>query len=216
MPSRRLPRGLYAITDQRLCARGITSMVQAALEGGAPLIQYRNKTQDHARRRTEASALARLCQEYGALLIVNDDIELAARCGAHGVHLGQDDGAIGSARDRLGPQAIIGVSCYNELGRALAAQAAGANYVAFGRFFPSSSKPEAIQADPDLLRQARSALDLPLVAIGGITPENGGLLIEAGADLLAVIQALFGEPDIGAACRAFRSLFQPEPEETRP
>jgi thiamine-phosphate pyrophosphorylase len=158
----------------------------------------------------EAEALKRLTERYQALLIVNDDVELAYQCGADGVHLGRDDTSFLEARQRLGTKAIIGVSCYNRLELALQAARLGADYVAFGRFFSSRSKPEAVQAEAELLRQARQQLDLPLVAIGGITPENGRQLIEAGADMLAVIHAVFGLPDIRQACAQFQTIFLPE------
>ena len=202
-------RGLYAITDRGLAQRhGLESQVAAALEGGASIIQYRDKGSDRKRRLGEASALLELCRVAGALLIINDDVELARAVEADGVHLGREDGDPTAARARLGPDAIIGVSCYDQFGRARAAQGAGADYVAFGRFFPSATKPDAVQAGPDLLKQARRLLDVPAVAIGGITPENGRALIDAGADMLAVVHGVFGEPDIRSACRRFTQLFE--------
>lgn len=203
--------GLYAITDPLLCGAAIIERVAAALDGGARVIQYRDKSADDQRRLAEASALACLCRQRQALFIVNDDIELAAAAAANGVHLGRDDGLISAARARLGDQAIIGVSCYAELDRAQQAKDQGADYLAFGRFFPSHSKPDASPAEPQLLSQARRRFTLPLVAIGGVTPENGRLLIQAGADLLAVIQAVFGQADVAAACRAFQPLFKETP-----
>lgn len=201
--------GLYAITDSQLTpGAALAPAVEAALRGGARVIQYRDKGSDTARRQQEADALNALCHAHGALLIVNDDVELAAAAGAAGVHLGRDDPQLNAARKRLGSGAIIGVSCYNQLPRAQAAAEQGADYVAFGRFFPSLTKPDAVAATPELLREARRALDLPLVAIGGITPENGGLLLEAGADMLAVIHGVFGQADIEAAARRFAELFR--------
>lgn len=203
--------GLYAITDSQLTPGDtLLPAVEAALRGGARVIQYRDKGSDSARRAQEAAALNALCNTYGALLIVNDDVELAASAGADGVHLGRDDPQLAAARRRLGSGAIIGVSCYNQLTRAQAAAEQGADYAAFGRFFPSRTKPDAVAATPELLRAARRTLDLPLVAIGGITPENGGLLIEAGADMLAVIHGVFGQPDIETAARRFAALFTPD------
>jgi thiamine-phosphate pyrophosphorylase len=148
-----------------------------------------------------------VCHSAGVPLIVNDDLELAARIGADGVHLGKDDANPREARRRLGPRAIIGVSCYDRLEDALRAQKVGADYAAFGRFFPSSTKPLAVQATPALLSRARERLTLPLVAIGGVTPENGRSLISAGADMLAVVDGVFGQPDIHAAAAAFNNLF---------
>jgi thiamine-phosphate pyrophosphorylase len=204
-------QGLYAITDARLGAgQGLPAQVEAALEGGARIIQYRDKGKDQPRRQDEAESIRALTERHDALLIVNDDVELAFECGADGVHLGRDDLAVPSARQRLGEEAIIGVSCYNRLELALQAERLGADYIAFGRFFSSRSKPEAVQAEARLLRQAREHLTLPLVAIGGITPENGRQLIEAGADMLAVIHAVFGQPDVRQACLRFQSIFTPE------
>jgi thiamine-phosphate pyrophosphorylase len=178
------------------------------LAGGARLVQYRDKTDERSRRRSEALDLLALCRACSVPLIINDDLALAADLGADGVHLGRDDPRLDEARRRLGPEAIIGVSCYNQLERAAAAARAGASYVAFGRFFPSGTKPLAVQAHPDLLREARRTLGLPLVAIGGITPENGGALIEAGADMLAVVGGVFGQADVRAAALAFSRLFE--------
>lgn len=202
-------KGLYAITDSDLAPDNpIVEQVELALLGGARAIQYRDKRQGHLRRAEEATALLRLCRSAGVPLIINDDMELAAAIGADGVHLGRDDPDPEEARRLLGPGAIIGMSCYNRLDLAIHAQGANADYAAFGRFFPSSIKPQAVQADIDLLTRARAALQLPIVAIGGITPENGGPLIEAGADMLAVIHGIFGQADIPQACRDFNKLFE--------
>lgn len=184
------------------------SAVGMAIQGGARIIQYRDKTGDEARRQWEASDLVNVCRSLQVPLIINDDIELAAAVGADGVHLGQGDSDLQSARERLGTHAIIGISCYNSLERAIAAEAAGADYVAFGRFFASSTKPDAIQAAPELLVQAKARLHVPVVAIGGITPDNGASLITAGADALAVIHGVFGQQDITAAAARFAELFQ--------
>ncbi|MEN8179176.1 MAG: thiamine phosphate synthase [Pseudomonadota bacterium] len=203
-------QGLYAITDRGLAAdRDLTEQVTAALQGGVRIIQYRDKGSDRQRRLNEATQLLGLTQQHHALLIINDDVELASESGADGVHLGKHDSDLEQARHRLGPDAIIGISCYNRLDLAQQAQQAGADYVAFGRFFPSQTKPQAIQATPELLHRARLELNLPLVAIGGITPENGAPLISAGADMLAVIHAVFGQPDIRQACEQFRPIFAP-------
>ena len=203
-------RGLYAITDDAAgVGTGLVGAVRAAIEGGAVMIQYRDKSDDDARRRADASALLECCRKAGVPLIVNDDITLAAAVGADGVHLGRDDGDVRVARTMLGPKAIIGVSCYNEPARAIAAQHAGADYVAFGRFFPSGSKPGAVRAEAEMLRMVRPQLRLPVIAIGGITASNGGVLLDAGADLLAVIGAVLGQPDPNAAARGFAPLFAP-------
>lgn len=203
-----LLHGLYAITDPALCPdKTLQAQVAQALAGGCRVLQYRDKRADHARRHSLAAGLAALCRRHQALLIINDDIALAREVGAQGVHLGRDDADPAAAKAQLGGQAIIGVSCYNRLDLALAAAGAGVDYIAFGRFFPSLTKPNAVQATPELLRLARASIDLPLVAIGGITPENGGPLIEAGADMLAVVHGVFGQPDIRAACRRLSELF---------
>lgn len=202
-------RGLYAITDGALIpADRLVEAVSHAIAGGAVLVQYRDKTSPPQLRRAQALALQTLCEARGVPLIINDDVELAVHCGAAGVHLGRDDPDPAQARARLGPGAIIGVSCYADLERARTAAAAGADYLAFGRFFPSSTKPEATPADPELLRVARRELELPLCAIGGITPANAPQLLEAGADLLAVIHGLFGQPDVRAAAARFQVLFR--------
>ncbi|MCU7923347.1 MAG: thiamine phosphate synthase [Candidatus Thiodiazotropha sp. (ex Dulcina madagascariensis)] len=208
-------RGLYAITDTLLCPpESLLRQVEKALRGGARVIQYRDKSNDQQRRRSEAGALQRLCREHGALLLINDDVELAEQSGADGVHLGREDVGLALARARLGADAVIGISCYNSLELAHRASAAGADYIAFGRFFPSRTKPDAVQADPGLLQHAKSRFDLPLVAIGGITPENGARLIAAGADMLALIHGIFAQPDIEAASRKISRLFKPEEKQT--
>ncbi|MET0052550.1 MAG: thiamine phosphate synthase [Candidatus Thiodiazotropha sp.] len=204
-------RGLYAITDSGLCpTERLEEQVTQTLLGGARILQYRDKSQDQARRLREAGMLKDLCEAHDALLIINDDLALARQVRAHGVHLGRDDAALENARDMLGPDTVIGISCYNSLEIARAAALAGADYLAFGRFFPSTTKPEAVNAPPSLLTAARSELNLPLVAIGGITPENGAPLIEAGADMLAVVHGVFGQPDVQAASRRLAALFSPQ------
>ncbi len=201
--------GLYAITDRNLCTdKGITEMAEQALLGGARVIQYRDKSNDYAQRRQEALSLLKLCRHHGAPLLINDDVELASEIGADGVHIGAEDTDLETARSCLGNEAIIGVSCYNRFELAQQARDRGADYIAFGRFFPSTTKPNAVQATTDLLQRARQDLALPTVAIGGITPENGGPLIQAGADMLAVIEGIFGQPDVRASSEQFRQLFQ--------
>ncbi len=203
-----LVNGLYAITDTQLIPAGqLSNCVAQAIAGGASVIQYRNKQTADPARHQGAAALTTLCRQHHIPLIINDDAELAAAVGASGVHLGQSDASIQQARQQLGPHAIIGVSCYNDLERAIAAVAAGADYVAFGRFFPSHSKPDAQQADTRVLSQARQQLDRPIVAIGGITPDNGQALLAAGANLLAVIHGVFGQEDIQTAARRYTDLF---------
>lgn len=197
--------GLYAITRESGHGWHPVEAVEAAIRGGARLIQYREK-RDEVRKST-ATALLAVCRRLGVPLIVNDDIELARHIQADGVHLGRDDGSIDAARARLGPGAIVGVSCYDSVQRACEAERAGADYVAFGRFFPSRTKPGAPLARLASLSEARRVIGIPIAAIGGITPSNGGELLRAGADLLAVIDAVFGEPDPEAAARDFVALF---------
>lgn len=202
-------RGLYAITDASLQApQQLTERVSLAIAGGAALIQYRDKASAAAVRVRQARALAGLCREHGIPLIINDDIALAAECGAQGVHLGKDDPDPASARRLLGQQAIIGVSCYNQWARAQWAAEQDVDYIAFGRFFTSRTKPDAVQAGLDLIRHAKQQWSLPVAAIGGITPKNGMPLIEAGADLLAVVHGVFAAPDIRAAAAAYARLFR--------
>jgi len=196
--------GLYAITDGP--RDDLLAACEAAIDGGAVLLQYRDKTDDAARRLAEARALAELCARRRIALIVNDDIDLALASGAMGVHLGEDDGDIARARAKLGPCAIVGVSCYDSIDRARLLAAAGADYLAFGAFHPSPTKPNARTATPALLREAKP-LGVPLVAIGGITAANGAALIEAGANYLAVISAVFGTRDVRGAARSFAVLF---------
>jgi len=202
-----LPRGLYAVTDSELSGTTLVQYVAHAIQGGAVMIQYRDKSTDAGQRLWQANDLQMLCQSLRVPLIINDDIELAVQCRAAGVHLGKDDATIEQARALLGEQAIIGVSCYASLTLALAAQAAGADYVAFGSFFASPTKPDAVRADLELLRAARAALSIPIAAIGGITPDNGRALVDAGADLLAVVSGVFSAADISAAARGYAVLF---------
>ncbi len=201
-------RGLYAITDAGLQAPDqLVVRVQQAIDGGAVLIQYRDKSSEQSIRRRQAQALVELCNARGALLIINDDVALAADVGAHGVHLGLDDTSICAAREQLGKASIIGASCYNRWTLARQAADAGADYIAFGRFFASRTKPQAVEADIALLQRAHRELDLPIAAIGGITADNAGALIDAGADLLAVVHDVFAADDVLAAARRYQTLF---------
>lgn len=203
-----LRRGLYAITPPGPHAAGVLeSTVSLALTGGAVAIQYRDKSEDHARRHKEASELKVVCAAHGVPLIINDDFELAAATGADGVHLGREDPELHAARDRLGPDALIGVSCYASLERAAEAERAGADYVAFGRFFPSATKPGAPPCPLAVLETARDTLHIPVAAIGGINADNGAILVDAGADLLAVIEAVFGQSDIRASAARIAALY---------
>jgi thiamine-phosphate pyrophosphorylase len=201
--------GLYAITQtDHKTIDMIIEEVAAAIRGGAAVVQYRDKNPIDAV--LLARDLVKLCHRRDVPLIINDDVELAVQTGADGVHLGKEDGHIAEARKRLGAGAIIGVSCYNSVERAVEAEQGGATYVAFGRFFPSSSKPLAAPAQIETLRQAKRALRIPIVAIGGILPDNGAPLLEAGAGVLAVIGGIFDhQPEQSA--RAYSPLFREEP-----
>jgi thiamine-phosphate pyrophosphorylase len=205
--------GLYAVTRETDDTAQLLREVAAALKGGASVVQYRDKSGDVARQHEQASELLALCQQYRVPFIVNDSLRLADLIGADGVHLGRDDGALREARIILGAQRIIGVSCYQSLDLALAAQAAGADYVAFGSFYPSTTKPDAPRAELALLQQASREIQLPIVAIGGIMPANAEALIDAGADAIAVINALFDAPDIEARARKFAELFIADTED---
>lgn len=206
---KRVPRGLYAITDSKLLSpERMVEAVAMAIQGGAEMIQYRDKGDDPFRRQWEATDLSNLCRPLGVPLIINDDVDLAVEIMAKGVHLGKDDADIASARQKLPPNSIIGVSCYNDLNCAIEAEKAGADYVAFGSFFPSPTKPNAPRADIELIRQAKQKLSIPVVAIGGITADNGAPLVEAGADMLAVISDVFGQADIMAAAERIAKLFE--------
>lgn len=204
-------RGLYAITSEAICCDSATllSAAEDALAGGARLLQYRDKLNNADVRANHAHTLLGLCHEHGALFIINDDVELALACGADGVHVGNTDASLASARAKLGAQAVIGVSCAGSIERALAAQAGGASYVAFGRFFDSRTKPNAPGSAPSLLNEARPQLRIPVCAIGGVTPDNAGDLIARGADMVAAVEGIFGASDIELAARGYSKLFHP-------
>jgi thiamine-phosphate pyrophosphorylase len=202
--------GLYAVTPDLADTGALAARVSAALEGGARAIQYRNKSADAALRQIQAARLARVRAGHPALYIVNDDATLAAAVGADGVHLGEDDGEIAAARRILGPERLIGISCYNDFGLARRAVEAGADYIAFGSFFASTVKPDARRADVALLRQAKT-LGVPIVAIGGITAANARALFAAGADAVAVISDVFARAaiaDVVSAARAIDAVFR--------
>ena len=201
------PRGVYLITPDDADTARLLARVEPLLAAGATWLQYRNKTASAALRQAQAAALQPLCAAHGVPLIINDDARLAQDVGAAGVHLGADDGDIAAARALLGPDAIIGTSCYDRLARAQAGVAAGASYVAFGAFFPTTTKVTSSRATLDLLRQT-AALGVPRVAIGGLTPDNVGPIIAAGADLVAVVSGIFAAPDPVAALRACLARFQ--------
>ncbi len=208
-------RGIYALTPDTSDTEDLLNRVGIALDNGIALLQYRNKSRDPGLRLEQAQALVELCRQHQVPCIINDDLELALKVKADGLHLGQEDGPLAPARAALGNEAIIGRSCYNSLDLAQAAFEEGANYLAFGRFYPSSTKPNNAQAQLSLLTEARARFPLPLVAIGGIRPENAEPLIRAGASYLALIGGLFQARDIARACQQLNQLFatyqEPQP-----
>ncbi|MCH9673009.1 MAG: thiamine phosphate synthase [Gammaproteobacteria bacterium] len=201
-------RGLYAVTPELEAVAQMEPLVEAALKGGAKMVQFRDKSTDDAAREEAARTLQALCNRFAAPLIINDDVELARVVGADGIHLGKDDMSPAQARAILGSQSIIGVSCYNDATVAANAIADGADYVAYGSFYPSPTKPDAVRASVDLVAATRPSLTVPLVGIGGITVENAPALISAGVDLLAVITAVFGTDNPSEAAQQFDRLFQ--------
>ena len=204
----KLINGLYAITPEMSDTAKLLRDVEAALRGGASVLQYRAKTLAVNLKANQAQALQVLCKKYRVPLIVNDDAALAASMSASGVHLGSQDMPIGEAHQSLLAGMLVGVSCYDQLPRAIEAEKNGADYVAFGSFFPSITKPNAVRPSLDLLRDAKHKIACPIVAIGGVTLDNAPLLIEAGADAVAVISALFDADDIEATAHDFATLFQ--------
>ncbi|SHE21579.1 thiamine phosphate synthase [methanotrophic endosymbiont of Bathymodiolus puteoserpentis (Logatchev)] len=202
-----LPKtGLYAITQTvNKMPNQVISEVSAALKAGISLLQYRDKQPVNAIYL--AGALKELCHSHNIPLIINDDINLAKLIGADGVHIGQEDGQLSYAREILGKNALIGVSCYDSLDRALEAEQNSADYVAFGRFFPSHSKPLAAPAHISTLQKAKNSIKVPIIAIGGILPTNGAELLTAGADILAVIGGIFDQTPYQSAL-AYQALFK--------
>jgi thiamine-phosphate pyrophosphorylase len=200
--------GLYALTPDTANTDVLLAQVEQALLGGAQLLQYRNKSTDTVLRHQQAEALLRICRRHNVPFIINDDVALACKIDADGVHLGRDDGDVRIARATLGPAKLLGASCYRDVGLAVLAHEQGADHVAFGSFFASSTKPGAVRASPGILSEARARLGIPVVAIGGITAANAGELIRAGATAVAVITALFDAADIAASAREFGRLFQ--------
>lgn len=201
-------RGLYAITPDHADGKLLLAQVEAALSGGCRILQYRDKTSDKPEQLARAKALRALTRRFGAILLLNDDIALASLVGADGVHLGKDDGNLCAARAILGPDRILGASCYADFQAAETAAAAGVDYLAFGAVYPSPTKPDAVRAAPELFARAAARLQAPTCAIGGITLDNAPPLIAAGADLLAVITDLFSAPDISARAAQLQKLFE--------
>jgi len=184
-------RGVYAITPDEENTDILLAKVEAALQGGIDVLQYRNKRASHKLQTQQARQLLPLCRHYQTPLIINDSIKLCLTLDADGVHLGADDGNLADARARLGDAKILGASCYNRLDLAVAAARADADYAAFGACFASGTKPNAPVAPLSLFAEAKRQIDIPLVAIGGVTLQNAGLAVGAGADAVAVVGALF-------------------------
>ncbi|MCB1614744.1 MAG: thiamine phosphate synthase [Pseudomonadales bacterium] len=210
-PAKYALQGLYAITDETLLPEDcFIGKITTVLKNGCKIIQYRNKHGSSVLRQKQAEQLRKLCTQYDACLLINDDVELALACKADGVHLGQNDIALNKARKQLGSNAIIGITCHDSLDLAVQAQHEGADYVAFGSFFPSAIKPHAQRAPKALLIEAKAQLNIPLVAIGGITRDNGRQLIDCGADMLAVISDLWADDSttsLEQRTNAFMHLF---------
>ncbi|HIF18003.1 MAG TPA: thiamine phosphate synthase [Cycloclasticus sp.] len=201
-------KGLYAITPNGLDANTLYAKVEQALQGGIALLQYRDKTNAAEEKLQRANHLHTLCLKYSVPLIINDDPDLALACKAEGVHLGQVDGSVQKARVLLGDSAIIGVTCHHDISLAVTAQQQGADYVAFGRFYNSNTKPGAPLATTELLTQAKTELSIPTVAIGGINHINAQALVNMGADYIAVIEKIFLANDIKNSCQRFNHLFE--------
>lgn len=200
-------KGLYAITPDIADTYQLCEMTQQALRAGVRYVQYRNKSADDCLRLTQAKALTALCRDFDAHMIINDRCDLAITVNADGVHLGKDDMMVSEARDYLGKNKIIGVSCYNQLKLAIGAEKQGADYVAFGAFFPSLTKTDTVKASTRLLFEAKNYLNIPIVAIGGITLENAAKLVNYGCDALAVCHALFNTQCIRSTAVSFNQLF---------
>lgn len=200
-------RGLYLVTPNWNDTERLLAATEAALRGGAALVQYRHKDADAVLRIEQATALLALCRRHGTPLVINDHLDLCMHLDADGVHVGGTDIAVDHARRLLGADKIVGASCYGELALARAAQAAGASYAAFGGFYPSPVKKYTFVTAPALLTEARAELTLPLVVIGGMTPQNAAPLVARGADMVAAITSVYGEADPEEAARRFGALF---------
>lgn len=199
--------GLYAITPDEADTVALLDRTEQALAGGARLIQYRNKTADVALRLHQGELLLQLCRTHGVPLIVNDHLDLALAIDADGIHLGEHDASIAIARQRLGKQKIVGASCYNDPNLGRAAQAQGADYVAFGAFYPTATKRNTVVATLDTLHQAKAELTVPVVCIGGISVDNVLPLVQAGADAIAVSHALYRVAQVYETAAAFSGHF---------
>ena len=200
-------KGLYVITDcDRLAIGPLLSITEQILRAGIIALQYRDKSTGNPERKRAAAALGRLCRDYDCLFLINDDVQLAKSAGSDGVHLGREDSDCITAREQLGSGALIGISCYNSLERAGAAERDGADYVAFGSFYPTPSKQNTVRAEPAVIKRAKASISLPVAAIGGITPANCTPLLEHGADMLAVLSSVYQAEDPYLAVAEFNRL----------
>ncbi|WP_426321370.1 thiamine phosphate synthase [Pseudoduganella sp. R-43] len=202
-------QGLYLVTPNWDDTDKLLEVTEQALRAGVALLQYRHKDASAALRREQGGALRELCHKYSVPFLVNDHVALCRELGADGVHLGGTDAPLAEVRASLGPNKLIGASCYGELARAQAAQAAGASYVAFGGFYPSKVKQYAVTTQPSILRHAREVISVPLCVIGGMTPQNAAPLVAEGAQLVAVITSVYLAEDVAAAVRQFQSIICP-------
>ena len=203
-------QGLYLVTPNWDDTDQLLAVTEQALQAGRhniALVQYRHKDAGPARRRAQATALLALCRRYGVPFIVNDFVELCQEIGADGVHLGGTDAGVAAVRAQLGPDRIIGASCYGDLALAVAAQDDGASYVAFGGFYPSLVKKYDFVTQPELLDQARAVIRVPTVVIGGMTPPNAAPLVARGADMVAAITSVYQADSVARAVHAFAALF---------
>ncbi len=205
--------GIYAITDPNLLTseRALLDAVDCALSQGVRIIQYRDKSATPSVQLARAKAIHALCQQYQAISIINDSVDLMIASGADGVHLGQTDGTAALARHLLPSDAIVGITCHNDPTLALIAEQQGADYIALGRFYPSKTKPQAKPAEIDRLIEAKQQLSIPIVAIGGINAHNMSPLLNAGADAIAVIDAIFGQTDVRQAAKTLVTTFNQHP-----
>ena len=200
-------RGLYLVTPNWDDTDRLLAVTEAALRGGAAMLQYRHKEADAALRLEQAGALLALCRRYGRPLVINDHVDLCEGLDADGVHVGASDLAVESVRTRLGAEKIVGASCYGELALAQAAQAAGASYLAFGGFYPSTVKKYDFVTPPALLDTARTVLRLPLVVIGGMSAQRAAPLVARGADMVAAITAVYADPAPQEAAARLAALY---------
>jgi len=204
-------KGLYAITDTEAFNQfGVENTINQLIEGDAQVIQFRDKLNSHSTRKSQCLLIQEICSQSGTTFIINDDVKLAKEVNADGVHLGKNDCSVANAREQLGSDKIIGLSCYNQLNLAINAQKDCADYIAFGSFFPSQTKPDANSVSIAFLEQATSQLSIPICAIGGITYANAKILVKAGADLVAVITDLYRSEHIKSNALALSKIFYPK------